>query len=117
MWQFILSGILNLSVVISLAIIGQGCAHNARYNDAWLSKDKAAHFISSAVISGIATKEAMHRGSTDCDAALIGLTVSMTIGFGKEIYDKHIKETFYSSKDIVWNALGSLAGSFAVSGC
>lgn len=117
MWQVIWRGILNLSVVIGLAIIGQGCAHNARYNDAWFAKDKAAHFVGSAVISGIATKVAMDRGSTDCDAALAGMTVSIAIGSGKEIYDKRIKKTFYSSKDIVWNVLGSLAGSLAVSRC
>ena len=52
-----------------------------------------------------------------CDAVLIGISTTFVIGSGKEWYDKKVKKTLFSWKDMAWNIAGGTLGSFAVSGC
>lgn len=85
--------------------------------DNWFSRDKYAHFLISTAASAALAKNAKNNGHEDCDAALIGFSITLSIGAAKESYDKRIKKTLYSTHDIVWDAAGSLLGSMAASGC
>lgn len=85
--------------------------------DNWFGEDKVAHFILSGLTSAIIAKTAKDDGKDNCDAALIGLTITMTIGAAKESYDKRRKKTLYSTHDMYWNLAGSTLGSLAGSNC
>ena len=94
-----------------------GCATLERSEDGWFTEDKFAHFVGSALLAGAAAKRAQQLGNSDCSAAMIGMSVSLSIGAAKESYDKRIKHTRYSSKDMVWNAGGGLIGGLVGSDC
>jgi putative lipoprotein len=101
----------------SLLVANIGCANLNKSEGRWFSEDKFAHFVGSALLAGAAAKEAQQQGHSDCSAAVIGVSVSLSIGAAKESYDKRIKQTRYSSKDMVWNTGGSLLGSLIGSDC
>jgi uncharacterized protein YfiM (DUF2279 family) len=48
---------------------------------------------------------------------MIGVGVTLAIGAAKESYDKHIKRTYYSPRDMVWNIIGSSVGAMIATGC
>lgn len=85
--------------------------------DDWFAKDKFAHLAISTAMSAAAAKAAKENGNSNCDAAMIGFTVSLSIGAAKETYDKRKKKTLYSYKDMTWNMAGSALGSLAASNC
>jgi len=91
--------------------------HIADEEDRWFAGDKYAHFLVSAAISSAVTQGAIENGQNKCDAARVGFTVTLTIGAGKELYDKYKKKTFYSYKDMTWDLLGSAVGSLGASNC
>ena len=85
--------------------------------DDWFGPDKYTHLAVTTAISAAAAKAAREEGHDNCDAALIGFSISMTIGAGKEIYDKRKRKTRYSYRDMIWNTAGSTLGSLAGSNC
>jgi len=100
-------------------VIISGCAvvPAKQVEDNWWGEDKAAHFILSGVTSAVIAKAAKDDGQDNCDAALIGITVTLSLGAAKESYDKRYKKTLYSSRDMIWNLAGSTLGSLAGSNC
>ncbi|MGD8886487.1 MAG: hypothetical protein PVF34_12760 [Gammaproteobacteria bacterium] len=102
-----------------LVIFLSGCAIQPGRDreDHWFARDKYAHFAVSTVASAALAKNAKNNGHDDCDAALIGFSITLSIGAAKETYDKRIKKTLYSARDMVWDTAGSLLGSLAASGC
>ncbi len=103
--------------ICSLLFLMAGCASLGRDDDQWFGKDKAAHFVTSAAIGAAVAHESVERGHTNCHAALIGVGVALTIGAAKESYDKHIKRTHYSVRDMVWNIIGSSMGVLLATDC
>ena len=85
--------------------------------DTWFSKDKYAHFVLSGITSAVIAKAAKEDGKDNCDAALIGFSITLSLGAAKESYDKRYKKTLYSFHDMSWNLLGSTLGSIAGSNC
>ncbi|MGD8568750.1 MAG: hypothetical protein PVJ39_11715 [Gammaproteobacteria bacterium] len=71
----------------------------------------------STALAGALAKNAKNNGHDDCNAALIGFSITISIGAAKESFDKRYRNTFYSSRDMVWDTAGSLVGSLAGSGC
>ncbi len=112
----------RLLVTLLLALtlsIPSGCATQQKNNidDAWFAKDKYTHFLLSTAISAAIANAAKNNGNENCDAALIGFSVTLTLGAAKETYDKRKKGTFYSYRDMVWDAAGSATGSLLGSNC
>jgi len=106
-------------LIITVIMLLNGCAtlHIPDEDDRWLAGDKYAHLlVSSAISAGIANAE-IDKGQNKCVAARIAFGVTLTIGAGKEIYDKYWKKTRYSYKDMTWDAIGSALGSLAGSNC
>lgn len=66
-------------------------------NDSWVGADKLKHFASSYVL--------FVAGEREWDR---GLTVSIGIGLGKEIYDGLFRRGF-SYKDLIWDLAGIAA--------
>jgi putative lipoprotein len=108
----------TLLLVLTLSILS-GCATQQKNNadDEWFAKDKYTHFLLSTAISAAVANAAKNNGNENCDAALIGFSVTLTLGAAKETYDKRKKGTFYSYRDMVWDAAGSATGSLLGSNC
>ena len=96
-----------------------GCAAQNKngIQDDWDSPDKYQHFLLSTAISAATAYAAKNDSRDNCEAALIGFSVTLTLGAAKESYDKRKKKTLYSGRDMVWNAAGSLTGSLLGSNC
>lgn len=86
-------------------------------DDPWFSNDKYLHLLVTTGISAGIARAAKNNGNEECRAALIGFSLTLTIGAAKESYDKRIKGTFYSTHDMVWDIAGSTLGSLLGSGC
>jgi putative lipoprotein len=112
------SALFKLFLVSLLAIL-PGCAaqQTNHANDEWFAKDKYAHFLLTTAVSAAIAKAAKDEGQENCDAALIGFSVTLTLGAAKESYDKRKKGTFYSYPDMVWDTAGSAVGSLLGSNC
>ena len=105
--------------VILLLILLTGCAaqQQNQLKDDWFSKDKYAHFLISTAVSAAIANAAKNENRDNCDAALIGFSITLSLGAAKESYDKRRKKTLYSEKDMVWNAAGSTIGGLLGSNC
>jgi uncharacterized protein YfiM (DUF2279 family) len=58
---------------------------------------------------------ALRTARVDHDAALVGASaVTLTVGVGKELYDRHVKGDF-SLRDLTWDAAGGGAASLLLS--
>ena len=96
-----------------------GCATQDKNHlkDDWFADDKYKHFLLSTAISAAVANTAKDESRDNCEAALIGFSVTLTLGAAKESYDKRKKKTMYSERDMVWNAAGSVVGSLLGSNC
>lgn len=86
-------------------------------DDSWIGNDKYAHFLVSTALSAGIAKTAKENGMDNCDAALVGFSVTISLGAAKESYDKRKKKTLYSYHDMAWNTAGSAIGSLLGSNC
>lgn len=106
-----------LSLILIIAFSGCATTPPVQHDDPWFGEDKVAHFFLSGLAGAAIAKAAKENGQDNCDAALIGIGITMSLGAAKESYDKHHKKTFYSSHDMFWNLAGSTLGSLAGSNC
>ena len=104
--------IIGTNVVLVFAI--SGCSSYS-YNDHLFGPDKVYHFAAAGVIGACTTAAAVSNGASDSDAPVIGISVAIGVGAGKEFYDLTVKETYWSWKDMLWNLIGGTAGSYIVS--
>ena len=78
--------------------------------DAWLGEDKVQHFAASAAVTALAYGGARIVLDEPDDARLAALGAAAVAGLLKEIHDS--RRTFFSVRDLVWDALGMAAGYF-----
>jgi putative lipoprotein len=90
-----------------LALFLFGCATVNHPDDHWFARDKAYHF---AVASAIGAGATLAAGDEDA-APFIGVGVALSFGAGKELYDRDVKKTYWSWKDLAWDLAGALTGS------
>ncbi len=102
-------------LVLSLLI--SGCASVNSREENWFGTDKFYHFSAAAAIGAGISAMTEDRGKSDCTAPVFGITAALAAGTGKELYDRKIKKTYWSWKDMFWTLLGGTAGSLAVSRC
>ena len=86
-----------------------GCATVNHPDDQWFARDKAYHFVAASVIGAGAT---LAVGDGDA-APVIGVGVAMSFGAGKELYDRDVKKSYWSWKDLAWDCAGAVAGALA----
>jgi len=73
-------------------------------------EDKIKHFTTTTLISGAAASYEKE-GDRDCRAAGRAILFTMSIGAGKETYDKYVKKTHWDWEDMSWNLIGSTFGA------
>lgn len=81
--------------------------------DAWFARDKAKHFLASAIIAGGVSWQ-LHRGAgRGAEPSLYsGAGVSFSLGLAKEWSDGRKPAGLFSVKDLVADVLGTAAGVF-----
>jgi uncharacterized protein YfiM (DUF2279 family) len=84
-----------------------GCASFRHPGDAWWGADKAKHFAAGAALGAAAAGD-------EGEPVPVGVGVAFAFGAGKEVYDREIKGTYFSGKDLMWGLAGGLAGAWAV---
>jgi putative lipoprotein len=104
-------------MLIIACLVITGCAGTTSKDDNWFSEDKAYHFAASALIGAGVSSAAKDSGSSTCEAATAGISITLVVGAGKEYYDKHKNNGNWSWKDMFWNLAGGTAGSLAATGC
>ena len=93
-----------------LAVLLCGCATMNHPDDKWFGRDKAYHFGISAGISAGLAAVAENNGCNDGEAMAFAVAFTMPIGAGKELYDRNVKKTYCSGKDLAWDLAGALVG-------
>lgn len=93
-------------LVFSLA----GCASLPEQE--WTGNDKLKHFAAAAAISAGSSSLASRHHSAD-KSAVIGVSVTMLIGTGKEVHDMQ-QGRIFSWPDMLWNFLGAITGAAVV---
>ena len=83
-------------------------------DDHWFAADKAKHLAVSASLGAALVNGAEEQ---NCQRVLASVSLVMLLGYGKEEYDQHIKQTYFSYKDMVWNFIGSSLGAISASDC
>ncbi len=78
-------------------------------NDPWFGQDKAKHFVVSTFLAGSGYGISSLVLEKPWQRAVVGSTLSLTIGMGKEIYDFHQGRNM-SSRDMAWNLFGAIVG-------
>jgi len=82
-----------------------------RKGDAWFGRDKALHFVASAVVQG-AAYTAFRRGARYTVAAQRASLVTVAVGVGKELYDwRHPARHDASWRDLAWDGIGGAAST------
>ncbi|MDH5327043.1 MAG: hypothetical protein OEZ68_12950 [Gammaproteobacteria bacterium] len=114
-------------LIILLSLLGlPGCATVAKttsqpaphpMSDPWVGQDKVYHALASAAIARIAALEADRHSSSKCAPLAVGLVVTLSAGTAKELYDRDVRKTLFSWRDMFWNTFGALLGSLSVSSC
>jgi len=111
--------IMLLVPIMTLSSTISGCSsmNKKKEKDPWFGPDKIQHFAYSAVIGASTAAILKNNGSSKCEAATGGIGFSLAIGAGKEYYDKYIKKTQWSWKDMFWDLAGGAVGSHLATGC
>lgn len=107
----LLTGATRFGACFLLAALCSGCASPG---DQWFGKDKAAHLAVSTAISAAATRAAIDSGESAPRAHAQAVGVVLVVGLGKEGYDREVRGTGWSWRDMVWNLLGGVLGGALV---
>ena len=109
--NFRFGNILSFMTGVIILFAMSGCSSYG-YNDPFWGRDKLYHFTASGVIGAGTTMASSRNGVSDRDAPLIGISVAMSFGSGKECYDMNVKGSFWSWKDMFWDLMGGVTGSY-----
>ena len=78
--------------------------------DHWFGADKVKHFFMSAFVASV-TYSALRASSVHHDPALVAASsLTLGVGMGKEIYDRHSYGPF-SLRDLTWDVAGNAAAA------
>jgi putative lipoprotein len=86
-------------------------------HDAWFGQDKALHFGVAAFLAAESSLCAELHGASDTRASVIGVSFVLGMGALKEVYDEHVKKTYWSWKDMFWNTVGGVVGGITAAKC
>ncbi|WP_292970044.1 YfiM family lipoprotein [Pantoea sp. UBA4549] len=94
--------------ILCIALLCSGCAHQAQ--DSWTGKDKAQHYVSSALLAAAGSEIAHHQQQDNAQNLRFGLMFSLSFGAAKELYDSRAAGSGWSWKDLAWDAAGAASG-------
>lgn len=95
-------------LVLLMVLCCTGCTHMA--NDSWTGKDKAEHFVSSAVLSAAGSAYGDKQHLSEGRSASFGLMFALSLGAAKELYDSREGGSGWSWKDFSWDVAGAATG-------
>lgn len=81
--------------------------------DPWFGRDKAKHFVVSAVIQGAGHAIARSAGLDYRDAAWTAAGLTLTVGVAKELHDR-ADGRFFSWRDLTADVAGGVTGAVIV---
>ena len=97
--------------ILAVALLFGGSSTPA--GDGWFGRDKAKHFLVSAVLQSISFS-ALETAGADRGQAIVGsAAITLGIGVGKELYDRRQGRDF-SVRDLAWDAAGAGAAAVAM---
>lgn len=107
-----------VSAALCTLLLGLGAESACRADSLRFEEDKQKHFFVSLALGAASAAAAREHGADGCRAAGIGITFTMTIGAGKEYYDRRYKDSHrWSWQDLVWDFAGAALGSALAGGC
>jgi putative lipoprotein len=90
-------------------------ARAASVRDAWFGKDKAKHFLASAIIAGGVSWQQHRKAGRDAETSLrTGAGVTLSLGLAKEWSDRRNPGGLFSWKDLGADLLGTAFGVFVL---
>ena len=90
---------------------GAGCVTVDSRGDDWLGQDKVYHFAGSGILGAAGAGLGHEAGLSDVSAGACSFGLVMAMGAGKEAYDARVKKTYWSWKDLAWDAAGGILGN------
>lgn len=78
--------------------------------DEWLGKDKPQHFVISMGLGALGN-HILPNTITGYERTIYGALISFAPGLVKEVVDGRTPGKKFSNKDLLWDAMGSIAGS------
>ena len=102
----------TIAAISLAAALLSGCASLRHAGDPWWGEDKAQHFAVCGLAGAAGAFAARQGDLPDGSSFGIGVGVALGLGLGKEAYDARIQRTYFSGKDLVWDLLGGVAGSW-----
>lgn len=81
--------------------------------DSWFGRDKAFHFVASALVQGTAHSALRATGADYGHASRGAALVTLTVGVGKEWWDRNHGGDA-SARDLAWDAVGGIVGAVGV---
>lgn len=99
---------LRTTLITILFLACSGCTHLAQ--DRWTGKDKAQHFVGSAVLAAAGTAYAERQNMSSAQSRSFGLLFAISLGAGKELWDSRQGGTGWSWKDFAWDVAGAATG-------
>ena len=107
--------IITVWALLILLVLCSGCAASRNYyRDDFFGRDKLYHFTAAGIIGAGSTTVAKNNGFSNSNAPVIGISVAVGAGAGKEVYDVTVKDTYWNWKDMFWGVIGGAVGSYAV---
>lgn len=104
---------MNFAVVFVLGSFKFGAPPERPPEDRWLARDKAKHFVVSAVIQGVGHSVLRANGYDYREAAWTAGAITLTAGVGKELWDRSVGKPL-SWKDLGADALGGGTGAVVI---
>ena len=102
--------ITHYALPITIVLVLSGCAASTTNHDHWFGEDKLYHFAAAASIGAGSSAVARDRGASRSEASIVGVSIAITAGVAKELYDEYVKRTYWSWKDMFWDAVGGIVG-------
>ncbi|MDZ7277590.1 YfiM family lipoprotein [Pantoea eucrina] len=96
------------ALILCWCLCCSGCAHVAQ--DSWTGRDKAEHYLSSALLAAAGSEISQHQHQTRDQNLRFGFLFSLSFGVGKELYDSRSAGSGWSWKDLSWDVAGAASG-------
>ncbi|WP_237387295.1 YfiM family lipoprotein [Xenorhabdus sp. Sc-CR9] len=102
--------LINNILIIFPLLLNTSCSNIRQANDNWVGKDKAQHFLFSAVVAAAGNAYGDRQNWKHRDSAQFGVFLSIGLGAAKEFYDSRPSGTGWSWHDIAYDIAGAITG-------
>lgn len=95
-----------------LLVAALSSALPATPEDDFFGEDKAKHFVYSALLTGLTSYAvSANRDNHSHHPMAVGISVTMGLGFLKEVRDSRQKGNHFCFRDLTWDMLGATFGA------